>query len=224
MVTQREQLSPRSQRLLDHLESAWQDQEQLLPDSMKRITGLVLRLSEEYSAAGLREIANDIISSMHMHMLKLIDTFQEKAEEEGISAIARDKTLTRVVPETFAVMEKIHTQLHVRSLDDLVALVNVATSLQTLSQTDSAEEVHSWLYELPMMFYRQLSQLGLITYAYGFQKSRHTTLRAWRGASFVGPSKRTDEGSVVPATRAFSLEQCLISTALENGNAAAYAV
>lgn len=224
MVMQREQLSPRDQRLLEHLKSAWQDQEQLPPDSMQQITGLVLGLPEEYRAAGLREIANDVVSSMNMHMLKLIEMFQEKAEEEGISVRSRDKTLTRVVPETFAVMEKVHTQLRVRSLDDLVALVNIATSLQTLSQSDSAEEVHSWLYELPMMFYRQLVQVGLITYAYGFQKPYHTTIRAWHGASFVEADKKAHEGSVVSTTRAFLLEPDLMLTASGNVNSAAYAM
>lgn len=222
MVMQREQLTPRNQRLLEYLESAWQDQEQLSPDFRKRITELVLRLPEEYSATGLREIANDVVSAMNMHVLKLLATFQEKAEEEGISVSSRDKTLTQVMPEAFAIMERVRTQLHVRSLDDLVTLVNVTTSLQTLSESDSAEEVHSWLYELPMMFYRQLTRVGLI--AHGFQKSYHTSIRVRHGASFVETDKKTHEGSVVPTTRAFPLEAGLISALSDNVNSAAYAM
>ncbi|MGB8346566.1 MAG: hypothetical protein WCD86_16895 [Ktedonobacteraceae bacterium] len=156
------QTSPRTQRILEHLEDVWQHQKPLPADAMKHITEYVDSLPEEYQTLGLREIANDVVSSMHMHMLWLIDTFQRNAESEGINARSRAETLVKIQSETFAVMEKVQKLLVVRSLDDLAALVNITTSLQMLSWTDLAEDAHGWLYEMPSLYYNRLVKVGLV--------------------------------------------------------------
>jgi hypothetical protein len=217
MITQKGQLSQRSQRILEHLESVWQRQILLSPDVLKRIK-YVASLTEEYSTAELREIANEVISSMHMYMLGLIQMFQEKAEEEDISARALNKTLTQVRPITLVVMDNVRTQLTVRSLDDLATLINITTSLQTLSQTDSAEEVHSWLYELPMMYFHQLEECGLISSTSGFQRSYHIIGMGY-GMAGTKTFGRRYTSSVLPSS-----EPRPISTKLSNPNPAAYAV
>lgn len=166
---QNEQTSLRTQRILAHIESVWQREKALPADVMKSITEYVTSLPEEFKAVGLRVIANNAVNSMNMHMLWLIDTFQRNAESEGISARSRAETLVEMLPESFAVMEKVCDQLAVRSLDDLAALVNITSSLQTLSRTGSAEEAHSWLFELPMMYYNQLAETGLLLHLYGVE-------------------------------------------------------
>ena len=54
-------------------------------------------------------------------------------------------------------------RLTIRSLDDLVTLSNITFSLRTLSQADSAEEAQNWMYELPVLYSRQLAQEHLVT-------------------------------------------------------------
>lgn len=162
MVMQREQLSPRNQRILEHLESAWQDQKDLSPDALKHITELVITFPEEYKNIGLRAIAGKVLSAMHLHLLELIETFQQNAEQEGISSEERDETLKYISPEIFSVMKKVSDQIVVQSLDDLVTLINITVSLRMLSRTDLAEDAQNWLFELPSLYYNRLVKEKLV--------------------------------------------------------------
>lgn len=80
------QTSPRTQRILEYLESVRQEGDTLFPDALMHLVNYVVSLPEEYQVAGLQAIANSIASLMHMHMLGLIEMFQRNAEQEGISA------------------------------------------------------------------------------------------------------------------------------------------
>jgi len=176
MVMQREQLSPRNQRLLEHLESVWQRQKSLPPDALKHITRLVISFPEEHKAAGLRMLADDVISSMRLHLLGLVEAFKRYAEQEDISLEDRDETLQDTLPEIFNTIKKIDEQLTVRSLDDLTALVNITVSLQSVSQARSADEAQSSLYELASLYYKRLVEEGLLVDA---QKTEQDVVSMW---------------------------------------------
>ena len=60
-------------------------------------------------------------------------------------------------------MMGISKQILTRSLDDLITLSNITFSLYTLSQSDTVEDTQSWIYELPTVYLRNLSQEHLIT-------------------------------------------------------------
>lgn len=53
-------------------------------------------------------------------------------------------------------------RISLSSLDDLAVLSNIVIGLQTLSQTHSAQEAQSWLYELPTLCYQQLAREHLL--------------------------------------------------------------
>lgn len=162
MAWQTEQLSQRSRRIVEHLKSAWQRQESLSPDALARMIELVVSLPDEYRNIGLQTIAGEVVSSMHLHMLGLVETFQQKAEQEGIRAKHRDETLNETLPEIFDIIKKTDGKVIIRSLDDLAALVNITTSLLMMSKTDVAEEAQSWLYELPSLYYNRLLHEKLV--------------------------------------------------------------
>ena len=162
MVMQREQLSPRNQRILEEIEGMWQHQKDLSPDALKHITELVITLPEEYRNVGLRAIAGKVIGAMNLHLIELIETFRRKAEQEGIRSEERDETLKDTSPEIFSVMKKVSDQIVVQSLDDLVTLINITVSLQMLSSTDLAEDAQNWLFELPSLYYNRLVKEKLV--------------------------------------------------------------
>lgn len=162
MTWQTEQLSQRSQRIAEQLKGAWQRQESLSPDALARMIELVASLPDEYRNIGLQTIAGEVVSSMHLHMLGLVETFQQKAEQEGIRAKHRDETLKDTLPEIFDIIKKTDGKVIIRSLNDLAALVNITASLQMMSKTDLAEEAQSWLYELPSLYYNRLVHEKLV--------------------------------------------------------------
>src|SRR5713101_2925626 len=159
---QNDQLLLRTQRIIEHLEDLWDYPQEPSPDVLRQITEFVVGLQEPYKTIGLKKIAEHTISNMSLHILATMATFQQKAEEEGIRSEDRQETLAHVQPETFRILHELSKPVSVRSLDDLAALTNITVSLQTLSQNDSAEAAQSWLYELPTMYYRQLTQENLV--------------------------------------------------------------
>ncbi len=162
-----QQLSERIRRIIAHLQEAWQQPQPISPDDLKRITEFIVALPEQYKQTGLAKIAGYATNTMSLHILNLLAIFQQYAEQEGISASNMEETLKYILPDTFRVLSDLDSQVRVQSLDDVAALTNITTNLQVLSSSDTAEEAQSWLYELPTMYYQQLSQekLTMNTYA-----------------------------------------------------------
>jgi len=63
----------------------------------------------------------------------------------------------------FPEMMGISKQVFIRTLDDLITLSNITFSLYALSQVNTAEDAQGWMYELPVLYRRQLVQEHLIT-------------------------------------------------------------
>lgn len=152
----------RTQRIIEHLAELWRYPQEPSPDELRHITEFVIGLQEPYRTIGLEKIAEHTISNLSLHILALMATFQQKAEQEGISAEARQETFDQIQPEAFRILDQLSKHVSVESLDDLVALTNITVSLQTLSRSDTAEAAQSWLYELPTIYYRQLTQESLM--------------------------------------------------------------
>jgi hypothetical protein len=148
----------RTQRIMEHLAELWRYPQEPSPDELRHITEFVIGLQEPYRTIGLEKIAEHTISNMSLHILALMATFQQKAEQEGIRTEDRKETFDHIQPVAFGILRELGKNISVQSLDDLAALTNITVSLQTLSRHDSAEAARSWLYELPTMYYRQLTQ------------------------------------------------------------------
>lgn len=153
-------------KIIEHLETLWKYSQEPSPESLKRIAEFINTLNEPYKTIGLTKIAEHAIGNMALHMLALMATFQQKSQEEGISSEEYRKTFERISPEVFRLLDDLSKNVSIHSFDDLAALSNITLELQTLSQTDSADEARSWLIELPTMYSQQLAQENLIVGTY----------------------------------------------------------
>jgi len=154
--------SLRTQHILEHLEKQLRRSHEPSHDDFKRIIESVLDIPEAYRTIGLTAIAEHFVNGMELHLLALMSTFREKAEQEDISLKERQATLEDVLPKAFQTLETLSKQVTVKTLDELAALNNITTTLYTLSNAETAEEAQKWLYELPTTYSRRLRQAGLL--------------------------------------------------------------
>ena len=158
---QNTQLSPRTQRILKHMEENWEALSLPSRDTLKSIllTGLQEPRSE---AVVLKTLAEHMVNAMDLHLLYLLAIFRKNAEQEGISVEDCEETMNDVLPEIMRVMEEVRSRLSLQSLDDLATFINITANLQVLSETDSALDAQNWLYELPVLFHGRLQQERLL--------------------------------------------------------------
>ena len=152
-----------TQQLINRLEELWKRPYQPSSEMLKRVIEFLAQLPEPYQALGITKIAEYLVSNLSLHFLDILAIFQQKAEGEGIDSEERIQTLRGIMPELFPEMMSISKQVFIRTLDDLITLSNITFSLYTLSQVNSAEEAQGWMYELPVLYKRQLVQEHLIT-------------------------------------------------------------
>ncbi|HYK86585.1 MAG TPA: hypothetical protein VEV19_14540 [Ktedonobacteraceae bacterium] len=158
-----EQKPSSSQLILEHLEDLWRGLNEPSPVILRRIVEFIATLEEPHRSASFKIIAEHFISHMGLHILDLMTTFQQKAEEENISLANQQETLNHVLQEAPVIFEELIKRISLQSLDDMAALSNISVELQALSSSETAEDAQSWLYELPSMFYRLLAQEKLIS-------------------------------------------------------------
>lgn len=156
--------SLRTQQLINYLEDLWKRPHEPSSDMLKRITGLLSQLPEPYQALAMTKIAQYFVSRMGLHFLDLMAIFKREAVNEGTDVEECIQVLNGIIPELFSEMMGMSKHIHLRSLDDLVTLTNITFGLYTLSHVDTAEEAQGWMYELPVVYWRQLSQEHLISY------------------------------------------------------------
>jgi hypothetical protein len=176
-------LSPRTQQLISHLENVWKRPHNQSSENLKQITEFLSQLPEPYKVLGMTKIAEYLASEMSLHFLDLLATFQQKAENEGIDREELVETLQGAISEFFPEMMGISKQVLIKSLDDLITLSNITLSLYTLSQAKTAEEAQDWIYELPVLYGRQLAQERLITSIQAqFKITQNTTTMSFSGS------------------------------------------
>lgn len=155
-------LPQRERNIIEHLGEVWQLPHEISADTIKNITKLLMPLQESYRTIGLQAIADHVVSTINLHMLALMASVQQGVEAAEISAKEANMTLKQVSSTIFQTIDQLGKHLSVSSLDDLATLSNILISLQTLSQPESVQEAQSWLYELPITCYQQLTQEQLI--------------------------------------------------------------
>src|SRR2546428_8522972 len=94
-----EQLAQRTRRVIDHLEEVWRHPHQLSSETLKRLLEFVLSLPEQHQTIGLQIIAKHVVDNMSLHMLDLLVTYQQNAEQEGISVGDREEALEHIIPK-----------------------------------------------------------------------------------------------------------------------------
>lgn len=171
-------LSPRSQRLVEHLKDLWQNSQEPTAETLKRI---IVALPEPYRSMGMEAIAERIVNNIKLHFLDIIATFVQKAEQEGIDAEERAETLQDIKLNAYRLME-LSKHVSVHSLDDLLKLATTTSGLNALSKVKDAESAQSWMYKLPALYQGRLQQEHLIeeniTFRVSFSTERDD-LSAW---------------------------------------------
>lgn len=163
--------SVRIQNILEYLVDLWKSSYTPSNEDLKRIAEFVVLLPEEYKSTGLTTIAEHFVNSISLHILDLMATYQQKAEQEGICAEDVQRTFEDIFPLVFSTLETLRKQLSIQSLDALAALSNITIPLHTLSKVNSAEEAQNWLYELPETYQSELQQEKMLIGAICFDRS-----------------------------------------------------
>ncbi len=159
-------VSQRTRYLVEYLENLWQHPHEISSASLKRITNFIVHLPEPYQwyqSMAMTKIAEYLVNILSLHFLHLVALFQEKAELEGIDTEECAAILHSITTEVLPDMMSLSRHVVVRSIDDLVTLSNITFGLYTLTQAESAEDAQNWLYELPILYRRQLVQERLVT-------------------------------------------------------------
>ena len=156
-------ISSHIQELIESLKDVWCYPHEPSLMMLERITTLVIRCQEPYRTMGLASIAQHLVNNMSLHFLDLVGAFQQNAVGEGISAEEREETLNDSMTEFYPRMINLSHSISVQSIEDLVTLSNITISLYGLSRADSAEKAQRWLYKLPELYTKQLTQEHLVT-------------------------------------------------------------
>jgi hypothetical protein len=155
-------ITTRHQRLIEHLQNSWQPLQELAPQQLADIPKFLLGLEEPYRNAALNMIAKHMVSVISLHILSLMTTFQNNAEQDDILPEECKETFEQILPKTFRILDDLSNYISVQSLDDLVKLGYITGSLKTLSGATSAGVAEDWLYDLAAMYYRRLKREHLI--------------------------------------------------------------
>src|SRR5260370_12260592 len=134
---QNDQSLLRTQPIIEHLEGLWRCTQEPSRDELRQITEFIVSLQEPYRSTGLEIIARHTVSNMSLHILALMATFQQKAEQEAISTEDRKETFEHIQPEAFRILDELSKHVYARSLDDLPAITNIKFILQTFNKNHS---------------------------------------------------------------------------------------
>lgn len=153
-------ITARDQRVIEHFKTACENLREISPELLADISKFIISLSESHKHKALAMIADYLVSTMKVHALSLMTTFQNNADQEDIRPEHCKETLEEVFSETFRLLNE---DLSIQSLDALYTLAHVTGTLQTLSQTTSASMAQNWLYDLASMYHEELEEEHLTT-------------------------------------------------------------
>src|SRR5260370_42509696 len=96
-------ITTRDQRLIEHLQNSWQSFQELAPQQLADISRFMLGLEEPYRNAALNVIAKHMVSTMSLHILSLMNTFQNNAEQDDILPEDCKETFELILPKNFRI-------------------------------------------------------------------------------------------------------------------------
>lgn len=159
---QKQEISQRTQNLLDSVKGLWKQLEELSHEDAQSILDMAARFPEPYRAVVMNGIAEKLVSSMVIHYLDILATFRQKARQEKIDAVEQAATLADSMIDLLPIITGLTRRLAIQTLDDLATLAAITSGLFGLSHAESAEQAQYWLYALPQEYARQLAQEHLI--------------------------------------------------------------
>ncbi len=153
-----QEISQRTQHLVDSLRDLWNRPHKPSHEELNRILEFVVHLPDPYRAAAMTTIAENLVSNIGLHYLDILATFREKAGQEGIDAEEQEATLVDSMTELFPLLMGLSKRIVIQSLDDLATLSAITIGLYGLSHAETAEQAQRWIYTLPKVYIRQLTQ------------------------------------------------------------------
>lgn len=159
---QEQEISQRTQNLLDSVKDLWKQLEELSHKDVQSILDMAARLPEPYRAVVMNGIAEKLGSSMVVHYLDILATFRHMTGQEKIDTVEQAATITDSMADLLPIITGLTRRLAVQTLDDLATLAAITVGLFGLSHAESAEQAQYWLYALPQEYARQLAQEHLI--------------------------------------------------------------
>jgi len=153
-----QEISQRTQHLVDSLKDLWNRPHMPSHEELNRIFEYVVHFPDPYRAAAMTTIAENLVSNIGLHYLDILATFREKAGQEGIDTEEQEATLVDSMTELFPLLMGLSKRIVIRSLDDLATLSAITIGLYGLSHAETAEQAQRWIYSLPKVYLRQLTQ------------------------------------------------------------------
>jgi len=145
----------RDQNVIEHFKNACENFQEISPELLADISKFIISLEDSHKNTALKMIADYIVSTMKMHILSLMTTLQNNAEQDDIWPEHCKETIEQVLPEAFRLL---NGDIAIQSLDELYTLAHITGSLQTLSITTSAAMAQNWLYDLVSMYHEELEE------------------------------------------------------------------
>ncbi len=148
-------ITTRDQRVIEHFKNACKNLQKISPEQLADISKFILGLEESHKKIALNMVADYLVSTMKVHVLSLMTTLQNKAEQDDIWPEHCKETIEQVLPEASLLL---NGDISLQSLDELYMLAHITGSLQTLSITASAAMAQNWLYNLASMYHEELEE------------------------------------------------------------------
>src|SRR5947209_11131805 len=124
-------ITTRTQHLIEHLQNAWQSFQELTSEQAADISKFILGLEELYRNAALNMIAKHMVSTMSLHILSLMTTFQNNAAQDDILPEECKEAFEQVLPKNFCILNGLGKYILIQSLDDLVKLGYITGNLES---------------------------------------------------------------------------------------------
>jgi hypothetical protein len=159
---QTQEISQRTQNLLDSLKDVWAELQQLTHENVQSILEMAAHFPEPYIALVLHSIAEKLVSNMVVHYLDILATFSQQAGQEGFDVEEQVATLSESMTALFPMLTGLSSRLAVRTLDDVATLAAITVGLYGLSHAETAAQAQHWLYILPQQYVVQLTQERLL--------------------------------------------------------------
>jgi hypothetical protein len=147
-------MSSHTQQLAEHIGNLWQNTHLPSAETLKQT---LVNLPEPYQTMGIQAIAEHFVNTIQIHLLQTLATFYQQAADEGIDEGERDETLKDVEDKTYRLM-MLSKHLAIDSLESLLRLGKITSSVLDLSQCDNAEEAQRWIYKLSNIYQSRLEQ------------------------------------------------------------------
>ncbi len=133
----------------------------LSPEMLSNILSFIVTIENDtHKRQALNLVAQYIISTMSIHILSLMSSFQRNAALDDIIDEHIKETLDEVLPKAMRLLCNLHNNIDIASLCKLYTLCHITSSLEVLFHDNGKEAslIQNSLYFLPEMFFDEIKE------------------------------------------------------------------